>query len=272
MFLKPFSFDDEGHKRKLSLKLHFRVFFFQIVSLQSLQTWWSLLPAGQFPLCRPPPRTRSAASWYRNPQEPVWTLPIAGRRPEPSARTPPAWPCPFHRPTAGSRRAQMKGRTRSSLKLHSKSLLLTGLTSSKIEDFAMRAGFLAFFSAYSFSLCSLSLSASSSSSLPNRSMSSSSSSSLTGQLFFCCTAEPCRKWDYTLAKNYFFVFERQSSGRRPAKTNLHLCRSATAPQSRMQEVFPERQLDTPAWRAPPAGHPPLRGQEQSQSRHRYRQR
>ncbi|KAJ0032582.1 hypothetical protein NQD34_002663, partial [Periophthalmus magnuspinnatus] len=66
---------------------------------------------------------------------------------------------------------------------------LTGLTSSKIEDFAMRAGFFAFLSAYSFNLCSLIRSASSSSSLPKRSKSSSSSSSSSSSptLLFCST-------------------------------------------------------------------------------------
>uniref|UniRef100_A0A671SMB2 Uncharacterized protein n=1 Tax=Sinocyclocheilus anshuiensis TaxID=1608454 RepID=A0A671SMB2_9TELE len=52
-------------------------------------------------------------------------------------------------------------------------------TSNRMDDLAMRAGFLAFLAVYSCSRCSFSLSASSStsSSLPNRSMSSSSSSS-----------------------------------------------------------------------------------------------
>ncbi len=51
----------------------------------------------------------------------------------------------------------------------------TGLTSSRMEDLAMRVGFLAFLWAYSFTLSALIRSASSSSSsLPNRSISSSS--------------------------------------------------------------------------------------------------
>uniref|UniRef100_A0A8C5AQ66 Uncharacterized protein n=1 Tax=Gadus morhua TaxID=8049 RepID=A0A8C5AQ66_GADMO len=49
------------------------------------------------------------------------------------------------------------------------------LTSNKMDDFAMRAGFLAFLAAYSVTRCCLIFSASvSSSSLPNRSKSSSS--------------------------------------------------------------------------------------------------
>uniref|UniRef100_A0A8B9IRG7 Uncharacterized protein n=1 Tax=Amazona collaria TaxID=241587 RepID=A0A8B9IRG7_9PSIT len=58
--------------------------------------------------------------------------------------------------------------------------LLTGFTSRRIEDLAIRPGFLAFFSAYCRSLSSRTLAASwssSSSSLPKRSMSLSSSSS-----------------------------------------------------------------------------------------------
>uniref|UniRef100_A0A3B1IV43 Uncharacterized protein n=1 Tax=Astyanax mexicanus TaxID=7994 RepID=A0A3B1IV43_ASTMX len=53
------------------------------------------------------------------------------------------------------------------------------LTSNRMEDLAIRAGFLAFLAAYSCSRCSFNRSASSStsSSLPNRSTSSSSSSS-----------------------------------------------------------------------------------------------
>uniref|UniRef100_A0A3B3ZFC0 Uncharacterized protein n=1 Tax=Periophthalmus magnuspinnatus TaxID=409849 RepID=A0A3B3ZFC0_9GOBI len=51
-----------------------------------------------------------------------------------------------------------------------------GLTSSRIEDLAINAGFLAFLAAYSASRCCLIFSASSSSSSdPNKSKSSSSS-------------------------------------------------------------------------------------------------
>uniref|UniRef100_A0A3B4U6I2 Uncharacterized protein n=1 Tax=Seriola dumerili TaxID=41447 RepID=A0A3B4U6I2_SERDU len=72
------------------------------------------------------------------------------------------------------------------LRTHSSSLAMSvsssqGLTSSRMEDLATRAGFLDFLAAYSASRCSLILSASAlsaSSSEPNRSMSSSSSSSL----------------------------------------------------------------------------------------------
>uniref|UniRef100_A0A667WD88 Uncharacterized protein n=1 Tax=Myripristis murdjan TaxID=586833 RepID=A0A667WD88_9TELE len=68
------------------------------------------------------------------------------------------------------------------LRTHSSSLAMSvsssqGLTSSRMEDLAMRAGFLAFLAAYSARRCSLILAASalsSSSSEPNRSMSSSS--------------------------------------------------------------------------------------------------
>uniref|UniRef100_A0A4W6C0W3 Uncharacterized protein n=1 Tax=Lates calcarifer TaxID=8187 RepID=A0A4W6C0W3_LATCA len=69
------------------------------------------------------------------------------------------------------------------LRTHSSSLVMSvsssqGLTSSKMEDLAMRAGFLDFLAAYSARRCSLILAASTlsaSSSEPNRSMSSSSS-------------------------------------------------------------------------------------------------
>uniref|UniRef100_A0A3Q3VXY6 Uncharacterized protein n=1 Tax=Mola mola TaxID=94237 RepID=A0A3Q3VXY6_MOLML len=69
------------------------------------------------------------------------------------------------------------------LRTHSSSLLISvsssqGLTSSRMEDLATRAGFLDFLAAYSASRCSLILAASaasSSSSEPKRSMSSSSS-------------------------------------------------------------------------------------------------
>uniref|UniRef100_A0A672HZ83 Uncharacterized protein n=1 Tax=Salarias fasciatus TaxID=181472 RepID=A0A672HZ83_SALFA len=69
------------------------------------------------------------------------------------------------------------------LRTHSSSLAMSvsssqGLTSSMMEDLAMRAGFLAFLAAYSARRCSLILAASTlsvSSSEPKRSMSSSSS-------------------------------------------------------------------------------------------------
>uniref|UniRef100_A0A3B4ZCQ4 Uncharacterized protein n=1 Tax=Seriola lalandi dorsalis TaxID=1841481 RepID=A0A3B4ZCQ4_SERLL len=69
------------------------------------------------------------------------------------------------------------------LRTHSSSLAMSvsssqGLTSSRMEDLATRAGFLDFLAVYSASRCSLILAASAlsaSSSEPNRSMSSSSS-------------------------------------------------------------------------------------------------
>uniref|UniRef100_A0A673A6W0 Uncharacterized protein n=1 Tax=Sphaeramia orbicularis TaxID=375764 RepID=A0A673A6W0_9TELE len=72
------------------------------------------------------------------------------------------------------------------LRTHSSSLAMSvsssqGLTSSRIEDLAMRAGFLDFLAAYSARRCSLILAASSlssSSSEPNRSKSSSLSLAL----------------------------------------------------------------------------------------------
>uniref|UniRef100_A0A493TGE1 Uncharacterized protein n=1 Tax=Anas platyrhynchos platyrhynchos TaxID=8840 RepID=A0A493TGE1_ANAPP len=73
-------------------------------------------------------------------------------------------------------------------------LLLTGFTSRRMEDLAMRPGFLAFFSAYCRSLSSRTLAASwssSSSSLPKRSMSLSSfSSAAAGSAFFAGQGSP----------------------------------------------------------------------------------
>lgn len=147
----------------------------------------------------------------------------------------------------------------------------TGLTSSKMEDLAMMAGFFAFFSAYSFNLCSLSFSASSSSSLPNRSISSSSSSSsLTGALDFCWTVVPWTDKHWWLKQKPRII--------ELVKTlcwTLHLCREQKVQEwelgSQLQETSPKPLLDIPVCKVLPLSRPPLKKRNESMSLNKIKQ-
>lgn len=65
----------------------------------SPQTWWVPPPGCRCQLCRPRPRSWSAASWCRSQLAPVWRLPTGARPSARTARTPPVSPCLSHRPT-----------------------------------------------------------------------------------------------------------------------------------------------------------------------------